>query len=343
MAKRVPIKFAIAGCRHGHIFDVGAQLKTRADAELVAICEEDDATRATLSEHFGSLPIFDSLDRMLDAIDCGVVAIGDLYAKRGATAAHALARGKHIVSDKPLCISLSELDEIERLAKASNLSVTCQFDMRGLGTFRRLRRVIQEGDIGEVHAISFNGQHPLMYGQRAGWYFEPGMHGGTINDIAIHAFDFIPWLTGLQFARIDATRNWNARLKKVPHFLDAAQVMLTLENGCGVLGDVSYLTPDSFGYSLPHYWRTTAWGSGGVAETGVNIAGVQLFRNGATQPALLDADPTLGGVYISDLLNEIAGHPSADGLTTASVLRASRVSLLAQDAAAESRTNVPVN
>ncbi|MEZ4683286.1 MAG: hypothetical protein R2932_54665 [Caldilineaceae bacterium] len=55
-----------------------------------------------------------------------------------------------------------------------------------------LRNLIRSGLIGEIHAINFGGQHPLMLDTRAAWYFEPGKHGGTINDIAIHAVDAIP-------------------------------------------------------------------------------------------------------------------------------------------------------
>ena len=34
---------------------------------------------------------------------------------------------------------------------------------------------------------------------------------------------------------------------------DTAQLVLTMDNGCGVLGDVSYFMPDGFGHSLPHH------------------------------------------------------------------------------------------
>ena len=33
--------------------------------------------------------------------------------------------------------------------------------------------------------------------------------------------------------------------------------MLKLDNKGGVLADVSYLAPDSCGYSVPQYWRFT--------------------------------------------------------------------------------------
>ena len=37
----------------------------------------------------------------------------------------------------------------------------------------------------------FTAQHPLLYGTRAKWYFEEGKHGGSINDIGVHAVTLV--------------------------------------------------------------------------------------------------------------------------------------------------------
>ena len=98
-----------------------------------------------------------------------------------------------------------------------------------------------------------------MYGKRPGWYFEEGKHGGTINDIAIHGIDLLRYLTGSGVKVINAARTWNAFAKSAPAFCDSAQFMVTLENGAGVIADVSYSSPDSFGYLMPTYWQFCVW------------------------------------------------------------------------------------
>ena len=45
--------------------------------------------------------------------------------------------------------------------------------------------------------------------------------------------------------------------------------------------------------------------------------------------------------YLDDMLAEIAGSPAEDGLTTQSVLRVAKQTLLAQQAADQNKTNVP--
>jgi predicted dehydrogenase len=327
-------RVAFAGFRHGHIFDLYRRARTRSDLTVVAACEEHVPTRAALAAGGEVALTHDRVSRMLAEVECDVVAVGDAYSRRGEIVCAALESGRHVIADKPICTRLEELDTIVRLSGRNRRSVGCMLDLRDGGLFLALRRVVRGGDIGTVHAMSFGGQHPLMYGRRAAWYFEEGQHGGTLNDLAIHAVDAIPWITGLRVAAVNAARNWNAVLPQVPWFKDSAQVMLTLENGCGVLGDVSYLIPDSFGYSIPQYWRMTLWGDRGLAETSATSPDVQAWVNGERTPRAVAAEPGRSGGYLDAFLAEIRNEPAAEGaLTTADVLRASRVALLCQKVA----------
>ncbi|MDD5482282.1 MAG: Gfo/Idh/MocA family oxidoreductase [Kiritimatiellae bacterium] len=330
------LRMAFMGFRHGHIFSV--YKAKRADVEIAGACEEHAETRAALKKSAQAEITHENYEKMLDELDFDILAVGDYYARRGAILIEALKRGKHVISDKPICVRLAELDEIENLARQKRLAVGCQLDQRSGGTTLAMRDLIRAGALGEIHAIACNGQHPLNYRARPGWYFEEGKHGGTINDIAIHAFNSIPWMTGLRFVRVNAARNWNARLKEAPHFKDAAQFMLTMDNGCGVLGDVSYFAPDSFGYSLPQYWRFTIWGSAGLIEA--NHKDGILYRNGEKEPRPILPPPGPAGFYFDSFLREIRGQSAAGDLMTAEVIESSRNTLLTQKAADENLHDV---
>lgn len=333
-------KFAFMGFRHGHIHALYDLATKRDDVEVVAGCEEHEETRRTLADTSQIKITHCDYAEMLREVDCDIVAVGDYYEKRGRVLIQALKAGKHVIADKPLCIRLSELEEIERLAKSGGLAVGCMLDFRSIGQFRKLRELVLQGEIGEVHAISFNGQHPLCYGTRASWYFEEGKHGGTLNDIGIHAVDYVPWATGLRFTTINAARSWNAAIKEVPLFADGAQVMLTMENGCGVLGDVSYLAPDSFEYSLPQYWRMTFWGSKGMMEAGERIDGVLLYKNGTQDVQRVPPGESRVGGYLEDFLREIRGETEGVELSTSQVIESARISLRIQEAADKGLCNV---
>jgi predicted dehydrogenase len=153
------------------------------------------------------------------------------------------------------------------------------------------------------------------------------MHGGTFNDIAIHAVDFIPWVTGLSITGIDAARTWNAKASEAPDFHDCGQFMLRLSNGGGVIGDVSYLAPDSCGYSMPNYWRITVHGSRGLLEISWNSAGVTAADDDSKGFETLPSGPGRPGGYLEDFLCELKGQPRSDGITTESCFEATRLAL----------------
>ena len=334
------LRFAFMGFRHDHILTLYNRVKEAEELELVAACEEDEADREAAADKKGVDITHADFETMLDDVPCDVVAIGDYFARRGSVAIAALERGKHVIVDKPLCTDLSEVDEIERLSREKGLKVGCMLTRRDLGCSVGARELIRGGTIGEVHAISFMGQHPLLLGSRPGWYFEPGKHGGSITDIAIHAVDFIPWMTGLEFETANAARCWNAFAPERPCFKDGAQMMLTMDNGCGVIGDVSYHMPDGAGYTLPFYWRVTFWGRKGVLE---------IWQSGKEMSLALDTDKELGsrplpegnpGGHLWSFVRDIRGETGEEELCTESVIKAARTVNKIQKAADDNARDV---
>lgn len=330
--RRMKLRMAFAGFRHGHIFDLYKRARESDRIEVVAACEEDAAAREKVARDGAAGITHADYRRMLDEVECDAVAVGDVYAARAGRIEEALRRGKHVLTDKPPCVRLEELDRIEALARGKGLKLGCMFDSRDLAPFIGLRSLLREGLVGEVHAIVIAGQHPLLRGTRPGWYFEEGRHGGTINDIAIHVFDFIPWMTGLELERVEAARCWTAFAAGTP-MRDAGQFMITLSNGAGLMGEVSYFLPDSLGYTNPFYWRTTVFGRKGMLETAVNAGSITAALDGRKElesRSLPAADP---GGYLRAFLADVRGEPRADAMNTEGVLRAARLALAVQDAA----------
>lgn len=324
------MRIAFQGFRHGHIQSLYKLVQKHPDCELAGAAEDDVAAREAAAAN-GVDFTHDSCAALLKGADCEAIAIGDYYGRRGELAIAALEAGRHVISDKPLCTSLSELDEIERLAKEKGLAVGCMLTFRNLGIMRTIRETIAAGTIGTVQAISFNGQHPLIYGSRPGWYFEEGKHGGTLNDIGIHAIDCIPWITGLKFAAVAAARTWSS--DRVAGFNDCAQMMNILSNGAGVIGDVSYLAPDSFGSKHDHYWAFLVWGSEGLLDMRVSRNTLTLSRNGDKEAVALPLQDGDASAYMNGFLLSARGETDPLLPSTADVIAAARTALQTQAAA----------
>lgn len=333
------LRLAFFGFRHAHIMGLYKAAVAHPRVQVVAAIEEDGATAAALAAA-GTVAISHRRYRELAREAADAVAIGDYFGRRGGLAIDTLSAGLHVIADKPICTSLLELERIRAEAEAGRRCVGCLLDLRDHGPFLTMRRLVRGGVIGDVHTINFTAQHPLLLDKRPAWYFEPGKHGGTINDIAIHAIDLIPWMTGRAIAACVAARAWNARVPRHPHFQDAGQVMLKLDNGGGVLGDVSYLAPDEGGYAADQYWRVTCHGEGGVVETSYNARHVRVNARGAVQDVPVDAGNPTG--CLDAFLDEIDGAVKADALRTSDVIDASRKALLIQQAADQNQLNVPL-
>lgn len=324
---------AFAGFRHFHILDLYAYAEDHSELEIVGAAEGHRETADQMAAK-GVKLTHGSIDELFeDSSSYSIVAVGDYYQRRGSIAIRALELGKHVILDKPICTDLAELDSIEKLSTQKGLSVGCMLENRDAGQFIALKRLLAEGTIGTIRTIGFMGHHPLLFGKRAGWYFEEGKHGGTINDIAIHAVDLIPWLTGLKISKVIAARAWNVRIPQKPHFQTCAQLMLQLENQAGILGDVSYLSPDSQGYSVPQYWRFTVHGDEGAVEVGLKVPDIKLWKNGETTGTSIPADADRTNGVLDDFLREIEGNLREIDLSTDQVISSSRCVLKVQRSA----------
>ena len=153
-----------------------------------------------------------SYDDIWQNVDFDAVAVGDYFSRRGELIIAALSAGKHVLADKPVCTNLNELDQIEALAAKKRRALGCLLDLRDHGGYLATRKLIANGEIGQVHTLTFLAQHPLILGKRPSWYFEPGKHGGTINDIGVHAIDLIPWMTGRSIVEVTAAA-WNTTFR----------------------------------------------------------------------------------------------------------------------------------
>ena len=340
MSKPAKLRLAFCGFRHGHIMGLYEAARRHERVEVVAACEEDASAAAALKSAGKVELTHSTYDQLYDDAAFDAVAVGDYFARRGSVILRALRANKHVISDKPICTNLGELEQIAAAAKANRRAVGCLLDLRDHGPFMTMRRQIREGAIGTVQTINITAQHPLMPGKRPAWYFEPGKHGGTINDIGIHAIDLIPWLTGRTIFKIVAARAWNARLPQFADFQDAAQILLELDNAGGVLGDLSYLAAEGVAYRSTQYWRVTCHGDGGVIETSYNAKSIELAGSGDASPRSIPAEAGDPTGCLEAFLNETDSSPREGALTTEGVLDASRRVLLIQQAADDGKTNV---
>ena len=317
------MNIAFAGLRHDHISVLAAQARQNPEFTLCGWWEEDETARIAATASFPE-NAYESYEKLLADEKVQAVAIGDYYGIRGQRVIQALKAGKHVICDKPVCTSLAELDEIEKLLNETGLRLGCMLDLRYEPSLHHLAKLVAEGTLGEIKTAAFTGQHPLNWGVRPGWYFEEGKHGGVFNDIAIHGVDAIGWLTSQKWTKTLYARQWNAFANLAPQFKDCAQCISELAGGANVMADVSYAAPSPKGFVAPAYWRFTLWGTNGFAECRYGDSAVTLLLTGDQKPYTVEAPPVTDNC-LSDFLRDI--HGESTPFDTFSVLESSRAAL----------------
>ena len=313
------------GFRHGHINTLYKKTESSPIAEIVACIEENEKARLDAESALGAEFSEKSYDEWLTSPLVDAVAIGGAYGDRGRAIIKALRAGKHIIADKPICTSLSELDEICALAREGGLKISCMLDLRYLSQTLAAKKILDGGSLGEIRNISFNGQHCLNYGKRPSWYFEEGMHGGTVNDLAIHGLDLVRMLSGREIVAADRVRCWNSYAEKEKDFKDCALIMARLDGGAGILADVSYSAPTQ-AFSLPSYWEFRFWCERGMLSFNYAENKVTVWKEGESAPLVFDGIVS-DNDYLSELEAEIREGRSE---VTENVLASSRAALLLQ-------------
>lgn len=316
---------AFAGFRHNHIFGLYTTAMENKEVNIAGCFENDEKARKFAADTYDINFNYNSYQEILedDAVD--VIAIGDYYGIRGKMVIDALKAGKHIICDKPICTDITELDEIERLVKETGLQVCCMLDLRYMPQISKVCELVGGGEIGEIINASFTGQHCLDYGNRPGWYFEEGKHGGTINDIAIHGVDIVRFITGKDLTKVNFAKTWNAFAKEEPEFKDCGQFVVELEN-MSLMADVSYAAP-KFDGIMPTYWDFYFWGTKGMINFNLKSSTIHIFK---TNEEIIECEPCKPE-YLRDFLLEIKGEKTI--MNTLGILESQRQVLMIQKAA----------
>lgn len=323
---------AFAGLRHGHIYSLYNEIKAHPELTVFGAWEENAEAVAEAKEIITE-PFYGSYEELLADPNVDIVAIGDYYGIRGKRVLQAMKAGKAVVTDKPLCTSLEELAEIEAISREKNIPVGIQLELRNDPTLQLVEEIVASGEVGEICSVAFTAQHPLNYGVRPHWYFEEGKHGGTFNDIAIHAMDALTWLTGSAYDKTLFARQWNNCATEEPQFKDSAQFNGLLANGAAVTGDVSYVATAA-AFSLPTYWRFTMFGTRGYLEFKVGGNSVTIASGDDKTPRVLEPKEPVRRA-LEAFLAEVETGKSAEN--TASCIAASRIALSLQRFADEQR------
>ncbi len=255
-----PVRFAAIGLDHAHIFGQITGLLAQG-CELVGLASDDPSASVAqqVRERWPDVGWSDDAGELLadDSIDLIVTA--GVPDRRGPIAVAALRAGKDVVSDKPGCTTMEQLEEIraavEETGRFWSVTFSERFEVRSV---TRAGELVRAGKIGRV--VQTLGLGPHREGDRAhlaggagrpDWFYDRARYGGILCDIASHQIDQFLWFTGSDRAEVVASTAANYTHPDSPGMQDFGDLLLRSENAQAYIR-VDWYTPQG----LP------TWGDG---------------------------------------------------------------------------------
>lgn len=166
--------------------------------DLVGICDLD-RTRADAAALASGTQGFDDLDAMLDVTQADVVDIATPPETHLALVAAVAERSLPVICQKPLAPTLDEARAVAAAASSAGVPLAVHENFRFQPWFREARRLIDAGQLGDLHGITFrmrpgDGQGPDAYLDRQP-YFQT-MERFLVHETAIHFVDTFRFLMG---------------------------------------------------------------------------------------------------------------------------------------------------
>ncbi|HIE08907.1 MAG TPA: Gfo/Idh/MocA family oxidoreductase [Armatimonadetes bacterium] len=169
-------------------------------AEIVALSSRSEENLKKAAEVAKGEPrLYQDYRQLLQDPEVEAVVICTPNHTHAKIAKEALEAGKHVFCEKPLALTLEEHVELSRLAEERGLVLQVGFELRHAPKFRRLHRMVKEGELGSVGLFWC---HILRGPLLPGWRADKSQSGGIIVEVLSHYLDLFNWLSGGRPARL---------------------------------------------------------------------------------------------------------------------------------------------
>lgn len=207
-----------------------AALKAAEHTKLVAVADiKEDRAKAFAEEH--GADAYTDWRELLKRDDIDAIQICTphyLHAEMAIAAANA---GKHVLTEKPMAISVADADAMIEAARRNNVFLGVIFQNRYNDGSIAIKEAIESGRLGEI-----KGTRAFITWDRSDDYYRKSdwkgtwdkEGGGVLIDQAIHTIDLMQWFVG----EIDSIRaTYDTRAHEYIDVDDVAEAFIKFKNG----------------------------------------------------------------------------------------------------------------
>jgi predicted dehydrogenase len=213
------------------------------NAEIVSVMDISADRAATVAREF-NIPHACTSEEELLRQELDAVYIATPQHLHCAQAIASAKAGKHILCEKPIAISLEEVDRIEEAVNRAGVKFMLGFCMRYNVYNVKARELVQSGALGQM--VMGRAQLTCWFPPIPGaWRQDVRLsHGGSLIDMGTHCLDLLEWIMG---ARITEVTGFQDRLthRYPTQIEDTSTIVLRFSNGAHGIVDNYFNLPDA--------------------------------------------------------------------------------------------------
>ncbi len=193
------VRWGIIGA--GNVTEVksGPGFQQAEGSELVAVMRRTGAKAADYAARHGVARWYDDADELIHDDEVDAVYVATPPDSHRDYAIRVLEAGKPVYVEKPMARTADECAQMNQAAERAGLPLFVAYYRRAMPRFETVRRLLADGAIGEVHAVTIRQLRPsdLSVGDALPWRLRPEVSGGGhFVDLASHTLDLLDHLLG---------------------------------------------------------------------------------------------------------------------------------------------------
>ena len=240
MHKRPPVRWGIIGAGDISHRVMAPAMRAAACSELVAVMRTTRAGAEEFAHEHGARRAYDNVEALVRDAEVEAVYVSTPVDQHCPNTLAAAARGKHVLCEKPLALSVAEGEAMRQACRTAGVAFMTCYYQRFSARHSKIKEIIRRGGIGRVTAVrwNFSGRYPSG---REIWQHDPARAGGgPFTDLGTHGVDLMRFLVG----EIVAVAAFVDTLVESYAVEDTASALLKFANGAQGVATAHWSTGD---------------------------------------------------------------------------------------------------